>query len=48
MELSYRETWALIHGNSRPSITLDTYSHVRVDDREIDRAAYLPLFHVGG
>jgi len=28
-------------GHARPSVTLDTYSHVLVDDREVDRAAVL-------
>ena len=34
-------------GQRSLSVTLDTYSHVVLDRREIDRAAYLPEFHVG-
>jgi integrase len=35
-------------GQRKLSVTLDTYSHVVLDRREIDRAAHLPVFHVGG
>jgi hypothetical protein len=34
-------------GQRELSVTLDTYSHVVMDRREVDRAAYLPEFHVG-
>jgi hypothetical protein len=35
-------------GQRKLSVTLDTYSHVVLDRREIDRAAHLRVFHVGG
>jgi hypothetical protein len=35
-------------GQRKLSVTLDTYSHVVLDRREIDLAAHLRVFHVGG
>ena len=34
-------------GQRNLSVTADTYSHVVLDRREVDRAACLPEFHVG-
>jgi integrase len=46
-----RETWALIGarvGQRSPSVTADTYTHVLLDDRELNHSALLAPRQAGG